>query len=171
MTPVLETERLLLRPYTPDDREHVVALFTDPEVARYVGAGVQTEEEAERGFGRIFTHVYATGAFDVWGVFAKGDGAYVGHAEIKPRRDALARPGDHEIIYVLARPSWGRGFATELARRVVEYGFSELRLARICATVDPDNAASIHVLEKLGMRYEEEFTDETGWTLVYVVEA
>jgi RimJ/RimL family protein N-acetyltransferase len=168
MSRILETERLAFRPYERGDRAHLVALFTDPEVMRFVGTGVQTEEVAREGFERIFTRVYEPKAFDIWALFSKEDGAFVGHAELKPRRDELARPGDFEIIYVLGRGNWGRGFATEVARAVLVYGFRELRLGRIHATVDAENEASIRVLLKLGFRYEAEFEDEYGKTLVYV---
>jgi RimJ/RimL family protein N-acetyltransferase len=170
MTPILETSRLVFRPYEPADRERLVALFTDPEVMRFVGDGVQTVEAARGGFERIFSHVYEPEAFDVWALVSKEDGAFVGHAELKPRRDGLARPGEFEIIYVLRRESWGRGLATEVGRRLLEYGFGELGLGRVHATVDALNEASVRVLLKLGMRYEAEFDDEFGKTLVYVVD-
>lgn len=167
MTPALETERLLLRPYLPGDRGAFVSLFTDAEVMRHVDRGVLAPAEARALFGRVFTHVYAARAFDVWGVFEKAGGAYAGHAELKPRRDALARPGDWEVVYLLGRRHWGRGLATELASAVVARGLEDPRAARVCATVAPENAASIRVLEKLGMEFDGEFEDEGGRTLVF----
>jgi len=171
MTPILETARLVFRPYETADRESLVALFTDPEIMKFVGDGVQAEDRAREGFGRIFTHVYGPRAFDLWALVSKEDGAFVGHAELKPRRDALARAGDFEIIYVLRRESWGRGLATEAGRGILEYGFGAPRLPRIHATVDAANVPSVRVLTKLGMLYEAEFEDEFGTTLVYVVNA
>lgn len=170
MARILETTRLLLRPYEPGDLAAFVSLFTDAVVMRHVDRGVLAPDEAAALFGRVFTHVYADGAFDVWGVFGRGGGAYAGHAELKPRRDALARAGDLEIVYLLGRECWGRGLATELASAVVAHGLEGRRAARLCATVAPGNAASIRVLEKLGMRYVEEFEDEGGRTLVYAIE-
>ena len=58
---------------------------------------------------------------------------------------------DIELGYTLARAAWGRGYATEAARAVLRWGFAGLRLHRIVAVADPANAASLHVLEKLGM--------------------
>lgn len=171
MTPILETARLVFRPYEPGDRGQLVALFTDPEVMKFVGDGVQTEEQARAGFERLFSHVYEPEAFDVWALVSKEGGEFAGHAELKPRRDALAREGDFEIIYVLRREFWGRGLATEAGRGLLEYGFGVLRLPRVHATVDASNGLSVRVLLKLGMRYESEFEDEFGTTLVYVVGA
>lgn len=167
VTRPLETGRLLLRPYEPGDRAAFVSLFTDAEVMRYVDRGVLTPAEADALFRRAFTHVYAAGAFDVWGVFEKAGGGYAGHAELKPRRDALARPGDWEIVYLLGRRHWGRGLATELASAVVARALQDPRAARVCATVAPENAASTRVLRKLGMNFVEEFEDEGGRTLVF----
>lgn len=169
MTQTLETERLILRPYAPDDRAAFVALFTDAEVMRHVDRGVLTEDEAVALFGRVFTHVYPAHTFDVWGIFEKEGGAYAGHAELKPRRDSSAREGDLEVVYLLGRDFWGRGLATELALTVVAHALSANAAARVCATVAPENAASIRVLEKIGMNYSEEFEDEGGRTLVYAV--
>jgi len=169
MTPTLETARLLLRPYEPPDRAAFVALFTDAVVMRHVDRGALDEEGADKLFWRVFTHVYDARAFDVWAVFEKQGGAYAGHAELKPRRDERARPGDVEIVYVLGRAQWGRGLATELARSIVAHARSASPGARVCATVAPENAASVRVLEKIGMGYVEEFEDEGGRTLVYAV--
>ncbi|HEV2705439.1 MAG TPA: GNAT family N-acetyltransferase [Pyrinomonadaceae bacterium] len=161
----LETERLIFRPYTKEDRERLVALTTDAEVMRFVGDGVLSREAAESQFERVFTHVYEPRAFDLWAVWTK-EGAYVGHAEIKPRKGAQ----DFEIIYLLDRAHWGRGYATEIARRLIRYGFDELGLARVTATIDAANSPSIRIVEKLGMRYEDEYEDEFGTTLVYAIE-
>jgi RimJ/RimL family protein N-acetyltransferase len=168
MTPTLETARLLLRPYEPDDRADFLALFTDAVVMRHVDRGALDEGEADRLFRRVFTHVYDRRAFDVWAVCEKETGAYAGHAELKPRSDERARAGDVEIVYVLGRAQWGRGLATELASKVVGRAPPG---ARVCATVAPGNAASVRVLEKIGMSYVEEFEDEGGRTLVYAVAA
>jgi RimJ/RimL family protein N-acetyltransferase len=148
-----------------EDRERLVSLTTDAEVMRYVGDGVLSREAAERQFERVFTHVYEPRAFDLWAIWTK-EGAYVGHAEIKPRKDA----DDFEIIYLLAREHWGRGYATEIARRLIRYGFEELGLARVTATIDAANKPSIRIVEKLGMRYDGEYEDEFGTTLVYAIE-
>lgn len=162
----IETARLLFRPYTPEDLDEAVGMLTDAEVMRYVGDGVLGVEEARAMFGRTFSHVYATGAFDVWAVCEKAGGPLVGHAEIKPRKGA----GDFEIVYLLRREAWGRGYATEIARRLVEYGLREMNLGRVVATIDAENGASVRVAEKVGMRYESEYEDEHGTTLVYAVE-
>lgn len=164
-TKEIETARLVFRPYEPGDEEESVAMLTDAGVMRFVGDGVLDDAAARAMFGRTFTHVYATGAFDVWAVCEKESGHVVGHAEIKPRKGA----DDFEIVYLLRPEAWGRGYATEIARRLVRYGFEDLGLPRVVATIDVENRASINVAEKVGMRRVGEYEDEHGTTLVYAV--
>ncbi|MFI7492068.1 GNAT family N-acetyltransferase [Micromonospora echinaurantiaca] len=155
-TPTLHTDRLLLEPYQPDDAEDFVTLFTDPEVGRFMGDGPLTAEEAGALFGRVFSKVYAADLFDVWAV--RHDGRYVGHAEIK-RTDQVA---GHEIIYALAKPAWGGGLGTELARALVRYGFDTLDLSRVYATVADANHASLALLGKLGFAHERDIVEDDG---------
>jgi RimJ/RimL family protein N-acetyltransferase len=165
MTPHLTSERLLLRPYKEEDLESSVVLFTDPEVMRFVGDGVMSWPRATELFRKVFG-IYERGEFDVWAVCTRDDGKYIGSAELKPRRGA----GDFEIVYILGKAHWGCGYATEVAGLLVGHGFEGLRLDRVAATVDPDNHASIHVLEKLGFRLIDEETDDEGVVLVYAVD-
>jgi RimJ/RimL family protein N-acetyltransferase len=165
MTPNLMSERLLLRPYKEDDLSASVVLFTDPEVMKFVGDGVMSWPRATELFRKVFG-IYERGEFDVWAVCSRDDGRYIGSAELKPRRGA----GDFEIVYILGKTHWGRGYATEVARLLIGYGFDKLHLDRVSATVDPDNIASVHVLEKLGFHPLGEETDETGTVLVYAVD-
>jgi RimJ/RimL family protein N-acetyltransferase len=155
-TPVLHTERLLLEPYRPDDAGDSIALLTDPEVGRFMGDGPMTAQEAGALFGRVFTKVYAADLFDVWAV--RRDGRYVGHAEIK-RTDQV---DGHEIVYALAKPAWGAGLGTELARALVRYGFDTLDLPRVYATVADANHASLALLGKLGFVHERDIAEDDG---------
>ncbi|MFG3704758.1 GNAT family N-acetyltransferase [Micromonospora sp. NPDC047670] len=155
-TPVLRTDRLLVEPYRPDDAEDFVALFTDAEVGRFMGDGPMAADEAGALFGRVFTKVYANDLFDVWAV--RRDGRYVGHAEIK-RTDQV---DGHEIVYALAKPAWGAGLGTELARALVRYGFDTLGLPRMYATVADANHASLALLGKLGFVHERDIAEDDG---------
>ncbi|NYF57862.1 GNAT family N-acetyltransferase [Micromonospora purpureochromogenes] len=155
-TPILRTDRLLLEPYRPADADDFVALLSDPEVARYMGDGPMTPDDAAALFGRVFTTVYAEDLFDVWAV--RRDGRYVGHAEIK-RTDQVE---GHELVYALAKPAWGAGLGTELARALVRYGFDTLDLARVYATVAEANTASLALLAKLGFVHQRDITEDDG---------
>ena len=156
MTPKLQTERLVLEPYVPQDEEDFVALFQDTRVSQWMGDGPESEESDRALFGRVFTKVYDTGAFDVWAV--RENGVYVGHAEIKPTEVT----GGHELIYALAHAAWGRGLGTELAQGIVDYGFTTLGLSEVHATIAEQNTASIAVMRKLGFEHVRDKPEDDG---------
>ena len=147
--PEIETERLLLRAFTPDDFEAFAAMRADAEVMRFIGqAGPRTREQArewleenERGW--IETR------FGIWAVVEKANGELAGWCGLA-RLDGTE---EVEVGYGLGRRAWGRGLATEAARASLRYGFERLGLRRIVAVVYPANHASRHVVEKLGLRY------------------
>lgn len=161
----LETERLFLDFYAEKDKADFIELFTDEAVMKHVGNGVLRSEEDEAFWKKLFEKLYPEN-FKIWAVFAKADSRYVGHAGIYPRR---ARKEDWEFVYFLRRDAWGKGFATEIARAIIEFGFGELKLPKIYATVDDDHAASIRVLEKAGMKFSEYEFDAQGRFSVYAI--
>ncbi|MDR3081234.1 MAG: GNAT family N-acetyltransferase [Streptomyces sp.] len=156
MTPTLQTERLLLDPYVPEDEEGFVALFQDARVSQWMGDGPSSEADDRALFGRIFTKVYAQDLFDVWAV--RRDGHLIGHAEIKRTDEA----GGHEIVYALAPAAWGAGLGTEVAEGLVAYGFGTLGLTEVHATVDAQNKASLVLLGKIGFKHVRDITEEDG---------
>ena len=161
----METERLFLRRYAEKDEKHFIALFTDAAVMKYVGDGVMTGEQAEAFWRKLFEKLYPQN-FNIWAVFTRADSRYVGHAGIYLRS---AKNEDWEFVYFLNRESWGNGYATEIAWRIVEYGFEELNLPEIYATVDEEHSDSIRVLEKAGMNFERHEYDDDGRFSVYSI--
>jgi RimJ/RimL family protein N-acetyltransferase len=161
----METDRLFLRRYAEKDKKHFIALFTDAAVMKRVGDGVLTEARAEAFWRKLFEKLYRQN-FYIWAVFTKEDSLYAGHAGIYPRQ---TKKEDWEFVYFLKRDFWGKGYATEIARRIVEYGFEELNLPEIYATVDDDHSASIRVLEKAGMNFEWYEFDDDGQFSVYSI--
>ncbi len=161
----METERLFLRHYIEKDRADFIALFTDAAVMKHVGDGVLTIEQAEEFWRKLFEKLYPQ-AFNIWAVFTREDSRYVGHAGIYPRP---TRQEDWEFVYFLNRNSWSKGYATEIARRVIEYGFEELNLPVVYTTVDDIHSASIRVMEKAGMKFERFEFDDDGQFSVYSI--
>lgn len=137
---VLETERLLFRPHQPEDLEPFCAMEADAEVRRWVGGRPRTREEAERKFRSVYLKP-ARDRRGMWATVLKAENRYIGYCGVY---------GQGVLGYYLARPYWGRGLATEAARALVEFGFRELGLARITASVEVGNDASRHILETLG---------------------
>jgi len=161
----MKTERLILRPYVEQDKSAFIKLFTDAAVMKYVGDGVLTEAQAEAFWLKLFEKLYPQG-FDIWAVYAIEDSLYIGHAGIYPRPN---RKEDWEFVYFLNRSSRGKGYATEIAVRVIKYGFKELNLSVIYATVDDGHWASIRVLKKAGMNFERYEFDDEGRFSVYSI--
>lgn len=170
---VIQTKRLRLRDFEKGDWKSVHDYASDPEVVRYVDFGPNTEEESKNFIQRTLAHQkeQPRNNFSL-AIVLKAKNALIGGCGIY-----VSNPDNREgyIGYVLNRNFWGQGYATETARALVEFGFNQLKLHRIFATCDPQNVASAHVLEKIGMQLEGHFR-ENGWvkgkwrdSLVYAV--
>ena len=163
----LETERLRLELYNERDKSEFIELLTDPEVMRFVDKGPLSSDQAETLWRKLTLEFYPAGVDTIWAVFTKDDNRYVGNASLRPRPE---RQKDWEIGYYLKPAEWNKGFATEIASRLVRHGLEVAGLDEIYATVDKDNFASIHVLEKAGLRFFRKEYDEQGVYYVYRIE-
>lgn len=140
------TERVRLRPLRSDDLDALHAtVFGDPEVSWTRTA--RSYEEGRDALAAKLAHVREHG-FGMMAVEDRTSGEVLGYAGLQHLEDGP----DVEVGYYLGRSAWGRGLATEIARRLVEHGFEDLGLERIVAVVRPDNAASQNVLAKAGLR-------------------
>lgn len=148
--PEIETERLLLRAFTPDDFEAFAGMRADAEVMRFIGqpVGPQTREQAE-GWQEKNGRRWQDNGFGMWAVVERATGELCGWCGLSRLEDTQ----EVEVGYGLARRAWGRGLATEAARASLRYGFERMGLLRIVAVVNPANSASRHVIEKLGLRH------------------
>lgn len=149
---IVETERLILRHFHAFDAGAMERVFGDAEVMRF-GPGVQTREWVRDWLRRCLEDYYRKLGFGPWAVVVKESRAVIGYSGLFYFPSVAGRP-EIEVGYRLARPFWGRGYATEAAVAVRDYGFGVLCLPRLVALIDPQNAASIRVAEKAGMRYE-----------------
>ncbi len=154
MDDVLTTERLLLRPFAEDDFDAVHAYGSDPEVVRYMPWGPNTPDDTRDFIRRMTAAAEADPRREYeFAVVLRESTTLIGGCGIcVNERDEES--GCAEMGYAYHRDAWGRGYATEAARRVAQFGFEELRLHRICAYCDVPNVASARVLEKIGMRRE-----------------
>lgn len=152
MTPILETERLILRPWGDDDQDAMAAIFGDADTVRYVGKGYQrgfTPEETRKMIARMRAH-YENHGIGIWPMILKKTGTLVGECGLFP----VDGTADTEIAYVLAKPARGHGYAVEAASGVLAYAFETLALPRVVAFVHAGNARSIAVIRRLGMRFD-----------------
>lgn len=149
---MLETERLVLRPFKETDAEGLHAYLGDEEVVRYEPYGAMTMEECRLEAARRASDE----AF--WAV-CLADGTLIGNLYLSGADEF----GTREIGYVFARACWHKGYATEAARRLMAYAFERLATRRIIALCDTRNAASFALMERLGMRREGEFKKNVGF--------
>jgi ribosomal-protein-alanine N-acetyltransferase len=148
----LETPRLRMRPFTPDDLENFCVLGSDPEVMRYISNGVpRPRAEAADALTKLVDH-WQTHGFGVWVLDDRQSGQFLGRCGL---RQLPAIGGQVELLYTLMRHAWGRGIATEAAAASLQYAFDVLKLRRIIALAEPRNLASWRIMEKLGMRREK----------------
>ena len=150
--PTLETERLVLRPLAPDDVAALARLAGCREIAdTTISIPHPYSEEQARAW--ITAQISQSGAGKemVFAVVSKEDVQLIGTVGL---REIDAEHSQAEIGFWIGVPSWGRGYATEAARRVVRYAFQELKLNRVYAHHMVRNPASGRVLEKLGMKRE-----------------
>jgi RimJ/RimL family protein N-acetyltransferase len=143
----LESDRLALRRFTPDDYGWLVALYNDAEVMRY-GGGVKTPEQVASVMReRILDYYDAHPGLGVWQTVERASGSPVGfHVLNNIQGESIVQVG-----YFLLKPAWGRGYASEMARALLRYGFVDLRLPSIAAIAERDNVASHRVLTKIGL--------------------
>jgi [ribosomal protein S5]-alanine N-acetyltransferase len=164
----LTTRRLRLRPFTLADHEAIHAIYADPEVMRYVGAGPHATPAETAAALRTYGDVLARRGYSFLAVTERDGGAIIGDAGLHPFGGSGP---DVELGYTLARDAWGKGYATEAAEALVVHAFTTLELTRVVAQVEPANAASRHVLEKLGMRVEGQRLAYGRPHLLYALEA
>jgi RimJ/RimL family protein N-acetyltransferase len=152
--PTLTTERLLLRPFIEDDVAPLHALMQDADVMRYVGdRRVPTLQETWRAVAGWIGH-WALRGYGLWAVVERDTGEVIGRAGLI---NPIDWPGP-EVGYLLGKRWWGRGYATEAAAAAMAWGFTTIGFERLISLIDPANAPSIAVAERLG----ETLLGETG---------
>ena len=151
----IETPRLYLRRLQPTDMDaYYQRIYADPDVMRTLLARAPiSRAEFEARIPTVMITHWHTHGFGPWVVIYKPDNQLIGHCGLRYWPES----SDIEVLYALDKCYWGKGLATEGARASLRYGFEQLRLERIVAAALVDNQASRRVLEKIGMRYEQDF--------------
>lgn len=149
--PTLETARLRLRAVVPADVPDLLAVFGDPVVCRYWSRPPLADVAEADALQQEIAALFAERTLFQWAIAERASDRLVGTCtladlSVEHRRAALG--------YAVGRAAWGRGYATEALRALLDLAFGALALHRLEADVDPRNAASIRVLERLGFRHE-----------------
>ena len=154
----LETERLLLRPFTPDDFGALYAYRSRSDVARYLYWEPETEDQVRVALETKVRRVTidAQGDFLALAVVLKATGEMIGDLVLQL---ISQEHREGEIGYTIHPDHHGRGYATEASRVILALAFEDLELHRVVGRAEARNAASARVLEKLGMRREAHFVE------------
>lgn len=149
---ILESERLLFRPHLITDLDDYCNMEMDSNVRRYVGGYPRSRENAEQRFPKNQLEKMSTDRLALWATVLKTENVYIGRCGLVPHfnADGGSISGEAALGYYIAPRYWHHGFATEAGRAFIHFGFNELALKRIVATVEKGNDASMHVLQKLG---------------------
>lgn len=165
---IIETERLIVRHLETNDLDAFFAICGDADVARYMDEGKPLSREMTQKWIEVSQNNYRTKGYGCSAVIEKTTGEFIGFCGLVHTPDV---EGQIEIIYAFTPSRWGKGYATEVVKTMLEYGRNTLKLPRIVATIHPQNIPSQQVAEKAGMAYEKDSVDEDGIpTRFYVLE-
>jgi RimJ/RimL family protein N-acetyltransferase len=148
---MLETERLLVRKFTPEDLDALVELRSDDEVIKYLGGRRLQNPEAIAKRLQFYLDCYARFGFGMCALVWKETGEMFGWSGLQP----LDGTTEIEVGYGMIKKFWGMGIGYECARAWIRYGFEKANLERIVAVASPENTGSWRIMEKCGMRYEK----------------
>jgi len=149
---LIQTERLLIREVEESDFDAIHAYASDPEVVEHMSWGPNTEQATRDFIAICLSKIQAEPRLEyVVAVVPKGQPELVGTV-------GIYLPSGHAhsamLGYAFGREAWGKGIASEAIRPMLEVAFDVLRVDRVWASCDPDNGASVRVLQKLGMSLE-----------------
>ena len=163
--PILETRRLILRPFREQDVDLVAQLMENPDFMRF-SLGVRTRKQTAAFLEKIIAWE-RVGLASQFAVIFRENGELIGycgffHQDVDGRNEI-------EIGYRLHPNYWNRGLATEAAQAVRDHAFSDLNLSHVISLIHPDNVASRRVAEKIGMLFERQTVFKGFPTLVFAL--
>ncbi len=154
-TPVLETERLILRPLTVSDAETVFTNWTsDPDVARFMRWELHKSISETQEWLAAEEELIERDSVYNWGFVLKETGELIGSGGLV----FIESKGMYELGYNIMKKCWGQGFATEAAQRIIDFGKNELKQKQFYCCHAKDNPASGKVMTKVGFQYQHDGT-------------
>jgi len=161
---IAETPRLLLRELQPTDAQSFYALNANPNVIRYTGNTAFAIVEEAKEFLENYND-YQLNGYGRWAVILKDSGQFIGWCGLKYDADTQQT----DIGFRFFEEEWGKGYATESAEVCLQIGFDQFGLASIVGRAMKANSASIRVLEKLGLTYEQDIVLDGEEAVLYQI--
>ena len=151
---MIETARLVLRPFTEEDLDIIHALYSDPEIMRYAPFDTMTQDQCREHLERIIAEWEKENPVNrEYAVILKSEQNKIGRAHI-----LIDAETDSAMIGgLLLKPYWGNRYAREMALAMIGYSFDVLQVHRVTGLCNPDNIASWKMMENCGMRREAHF--------------
>jgi ribosomal-protein-alanine N-acetyltransferase len=158
----IETERLILRDILESDVDGIFELDSDPIVHKYLGKNpIKTKQKAAEIIEFIHSQ-YKNLGIGRFAAIEKKSGDFIGWSGLKlntGEKEALnGKTEFYDVGYRLIPRYWGKGYATESALAALDYGFNKMNLDTIVGAAEADNIASNKVLQKIGLKFTNEFT-------------
>ena len=161
---MLETARLIVRDWQPDDWLNLRTLATDPRVLRYIGNGDPWPDERIQHFVNSGIEKSKTRGWIIWPLHHKLDNRFIGFCGFN---DAFLP--EVEIGWWLLPEYWGQDLATEAAAAILQHGFQTHHFPSVISVTQPENTASIRVMEKLGMQKDRNFIHNGHSVVAYKI--
>lgn len=151
-TPILETERLILRPLRLADAQEIFDNWaSDPEVAKFMVWSTHKDVEVTKAWLTELEQTMDSGEYD-WGFVRKTDGKLIGSGGIYYKKDV----DSFNMGYNIMKACWHQGYTTEAARAMIDFGVKGLGAKRFTASHAKDNPNSGKVMERVGFHYVED---------------
>lgn len=162
---MLETKRLLIRQFTPEDLDKLIELRSDQEVIKYLGGKTLQNPQALAGRLKFYIDCYEKYGFGMSAMIWKETGEMFGWSGLQP----LEGSDEIEVGYGMIKGFWGNGIGFECAFAWLKYGFEQPGLERIVAVAYPENKGSWRIMEKCGMKYEKTETHYGAECVFYAI--
>ena len=159
MTIIFQSSRLYFREFTKEDIQLLYELNDNPNVIKYVHEPAPTTENITDILLNVILPQYKLYGHGRWAVHLKSDNTFVGWCGLKYIKD----DDEIDLGYRFKEDHWNKGYGYEAAKATIDYGFSNLKLKRITATVLQENIASWKIMEKCGMNYIGDIIDNDNW--------
>ncbi|SNB16107.1 GNAT family N-acetyltransferase [Flavobacterium psychrophilum] len=164
MNLILETDRLMLRPFELSDAEALFDMDKNPEVHNYLWQKPVTKIEEVHEYIKMVRQQYLENNIGRFSTIIKETGELIGWTGIKFVNNHIENGNTnfYDYGYRLNEKFWNKGYATEASKAWLDYGFNTMKIDKMNAYTHFDNGASNHILQKVGMNFIEDYPDKEG---------